>query len=216
MSASPELSSQIAASLLEIGAVTLRPSDPFTLTSGLKSPIYCDNRLTISYPEIREQIAEGFASIIRERYPDTEVIAGVATGGIPHAAYVSQKLNLPMIYVRDKAKGHGKENVIEGVLNPGTKVVLIEDLFSTGGSSIKAALAVRTAGSKVSSVIAIFTYQLQQTAEALAADHIPWETLTNYTALIEVAEERGIIKPEEVAILHSWRQNPAAFGKIKG
>src|SRR5690606_9470518 len=118
------LSEQIAEALLEIGAVALRPKEPFTWTSGLKSPIYCDNRLTISYPHIRDLIALGFSEMIRDQYPDAEVIAGIATGGIPHGAFVAQKLNLPMIYVRDKAKGHGKENVIEGMIKPGQKVVM--------------------------------------------------------------------------------------------
>lgn len=120
----PQLAEQVASSLLQIGAVALRPDQPFTWTSGLKSPIYCDNRLTISYPDIREAIAEGFAALVRENFPDAEVIAGAATGGIPHAAWVAQKLNLPMVYVRDKAKGHGKENLIEGSIHPGQKPLL--------------------------------------------------------------------------------------------
>jgi len=137
-----QLPREIAQGLLKIGAVALQPNDPFTWSSGLKSPIYCDNRLTMSFPEIRDMIAEGFAAIIRERYPDCEAVAGIATGGIPHAAWVAQKLNLPMLYVRDKAKGHGKTNQIEGHFTAGQKVVLIEDLVSTGGSSLKAAVAV--------------------------------------------------------------------------
>jgi orotate phosphoribosyltransferase len=153
------LSEQIATDLLQIEAVALRPHQPFTWTSGLKSPIYCDNRLTMSYPNIRERIADGFAAIIKEQYPDAEVIAGTATAGIPHAAWVAQKLNLPMIYIRDKAKGHGKENLIEGLVKPGQKVVVIEDLISTGGSSLKAALAVNDAGAKALAVLAIFSYQ---------------------------------------------------------
>ncbi len=126
-----EIPGRIAAYLLEIEAVALRPKQPFTWTSGIKSPIYCDNRLTMSYPEIREYIAESFAAVIREQYPDTEVIAGTATAGIPHAAWVAQKMNLPMAYIRDKAKGHGKENQIEGSIKPGQKVIVIEDLIST-------------------------------------------------------------------------------------
>lgn len=140
-----EIPGRIAAYLLEIEAVALRPKQPFTWTSGIKSPIYCDNRLTMSYPEIREYIAESFAAVIREQYPDTEVIAGTATAGIPHAAWVAQKMNLPMAYIRDKAKGHGKENQIEGSIKPGQKVIVIEDLISTGGSSIKAFQAVKEA-----------------------------------------------------------------------
>ncbi|MCQ6558236.1 orotate phosphoribosyltransferase [Paenibacillus mendelii] len=203
---------EIAAGLLKIGAVALRPNEPFTWTSGLKSPIYCDNRLTMSYPEIRELIAEGFAAVIRERHPDCEAVAGIATGGIPHAAWVAQKLNLPMLYVRDKAKGHGKTNQIEGHFKEGQKVVLIEDLISTGGSSLKAAVAVREAGCVVQGVVAIFTYQFPHAAAAFAEEHIPLDTLSNYTALIEAAVENGVVQSEDVALLQSWRENPQSFG----
>lgn len=213
MSILQELPKQIASALLEIEAVALRPNEPFTWASGIKSPIYCDNRLTISYPEIREKIAEGFASIIRDQYPDAEVIAGAATGGIPHAAWVAQKLNLPMIYVRDKPKGHGKENMIEGSLKPNQKVVVIEDLISTGGSSLKVALAVNEAGAQALSVLAIFTYQLEKAAEAFAAAHMPVQALTNYSTLLEAAVELGKIKPEDIALMQSWRANPQEFGK---
>jgi len=206
------LPNEIAKALLSIQAVSLRPHEPFTWTSGLKSPIYCDNRLTMSYPEIREQIAEGFAAIIRERYPDCEAVAGIATGGIPHAAWVAQKLNLPMLYVRDKAKGHGKTNQIEGHFTPGQKVVLIEDLISTGGSSLKAAVAVREAGCTVLGVVAIFTYQFQKAADAFAAENIPLDTLSNYTALIAAALENGTIQEKDVEILKSWRENPEGYG----
>ncbi|GLX68295.1 orotate phosphoribosyltransferase [Paenibacillus glycanilyticus] len=207
-----ELPRAIASKLLEIEAVALRPNDPFTWTSGLKSPIYCDNRLTMTYPEIRDMIAEGFATVIRERYPDAEVIAGTSTAGIPHAAWVAQKLNLPMAYIRDKAKGHGKQNQIEGRINPGQKVVVIEDLISTGGSSLKAGLAVREAGAEVLSVLAIFTYQFEKASNAFAAENMPLETLSNYSALIEVAAEIGKVQNEDIATLQSWRANPEAFG----
>jgi orotate phosphoribosyltransferase len=207
------LPEQIASSLLKIEAVALRPNEPFTWTSGIKSPIYCDNRLTISYPEIREMIADGFVSLIQEHYPDVEVIAGAATGGIPHAAWVAQKLNLPMIYVRDKPKGHGKENMIEGVLKAKQKVVVIEDLISTGGSSLKVALAVNEAGGQALSVLAIFTYQLAQALEAFAASNVPVQTLTNYTALLDAAVNLGKIQTEDIALMQSWRANPQAFGK---
>jgi orotate phosphoribosyltransferase len=207
------LPNQIASSLLDIGAVALRPNEPFTWTSGIKSPIYCDNRLTISYPEIREAIADGFAAIIKAQYPDAEVIAGAATGGIPHAAWVAQKLNLPMIYVRDKPKGHGKENMIEGVLKPKQKVVVIEDLISTGGSSLKVALAVNEAGGQALAVLAIFTYQFEKAAEAFAAANIPVQTLTDYTALLEAAVKLGKIEPKDITLMQSWRANPQEFGK---
>ncbi|MDF2669256.1 MAG: orotate phosphoribosyltransferase [Paenibacillus sp.] len=206
------LSEQIAEALLEIGAVALRPKEPFTWTSGIKSPIYCDNRLTISYPHIRDLIALGFSEMIRDQFPDAEVIAGIATGGIPHGAFVAQKLNLPMIYVRDKAKGHGKENVIEGVIRPGQKVVMIEDLFSTGGSSIKASNAVRNAGAEVLGVLAIFSYQFEASAKGFEEAGFKYDSLSNYTSLIDVAVKLGRIAQEDVALLQSWRTSPTTFG----
>ncbi|MBB3109086.1 orotate phosphoribosyltransferase [Paenibacillus phyllosphaerae] len=208
-----QLPQQIAGSLLTIGAVALRPNEPFTWSSGMKSPIYCDNRLTMSYPNVRDVIAEGFAAVIRERFPDCEAVAGIATGGIPHAAWVAQKLNLPMLYVRDKAKGHGKTNQIEGHFTPGQKVVLIEDLVSTGGSSLKAAVAVREAGCVVQGTVAIFTYEFPQAAQAFAEQEIPLFTLSNYSALIETALELGKIEEADVALLRSWKEDPQAFGK---
>jgi orotate phosphoribosyltransferase len=206
-----QLPQKIASGLLEIGAVSLRPQEPFTWTSGIKSPIYCDNRLTMSYPEVREEIAEGFAEIIRTHFPECEAVAGIATGGIPHAAWVAQKLNLPMLYVRDKAKGHGKGNQIEGRYTPGQKVVLIEDLISTGGSSLKAAIAVRDAGCEVLGVVAIFTYQFASAAEAFQSENIPLHTLSNYTALIETALSKGAIRSEDVEMLQSWRRDPQSY-----
>ncbi|MBP1992766.1 orotate phosphoribosyltransferase [Paenibacillus eucommiae] len=212
MSETDLFSRKIAALLLQIGAVTLRPHQPFTWTSGLKSPIYCDNRLTMSFPEVRELIAEGFVELIKEKYPDAEVIAGTATAGIPHAAWVAQKLGLPMIYVRDKAKGHGKENLIEGVVKPGQKVVVIEDLISTGGSSLKAALAVNEAGAQALGVLAIFSYELDKAADAFEGAGMPLQTLTSYSKLLNSALENGHIQQEDLALLRSWRDNPAAFG----
>jgi orotate phosphoribosyltransferase len=208
-----DLPEQIASSLLNIGAVVLRPNEPFTWTSGIKAPIYCDNRLTISYPEIRELIADSFAAIIKAQYPDAEVIAGAATGGIPHAAWVAQKLNLPMIYVRDKPKGHGKENMIEGALIPNQKVIVIEDLISTGGSSLKVALAVNEAGGQALAVLAIFTYQFEKAAEAFAAVNIPVQTLSDFTTLLEAAVQLGKIQPQDITLMQSWRANPQGFGK---
>jgi orotate phosphoribosyltransferase len=212
MTNSNSVAAEIAGSLLNIGAVALRPHDPFTWTSGIKSPIYCDNRLTMSYPAIRDLIAEAFAAVIKESYPDAEVIAGTATAGIPHAAFVAQKLGLPMAYIRDKAKGHGKENQIEGLIEKGQKVVVIEDLISTGGSSIKAALAVKEVGADPLAVLAIFSYQLDKAVNGFAEAGIPLQTLSNYSALIDVAVERGVIKQEDLSLLQSWRENPAAFG----
>lgn len=208
-----QLPSVIANNLLEIGAVALRPDQPFTWTSGIISPIYCDNRLTMGYPEIRDRIAEGFATLIRAHYPDAEVIAGTATAGIPHAAWVAQKLNLPMAYIRDKAKGHGKQNQIEGRIAEGQKVVVIEDLISTGGSSLKAALAVKEAGAEVQGVLAIFTYQFAQAEQAFAEAGIPLRTLSSYGALVEEARKQGTITDDQAALLQSWRESPQTFGK---
>lgn len=206
------IAEKIASALLSIEAVALRPNDPFTWTSGIKSPIYCDNRLTMSYPEIRDLIAESFASIIREQYPETEVIAGTATAGIPHAAFVAQKLGLPMIYIRDKAKGHGKENQIEGLVKEGQKVIVIEDLISTGGSSIKAAQAVQQSGAEVLAVLAIFSYQLDRAVNGFEEAGVALQTLSNYSALIDVALREGAIAEGDIALLRSWRENPAGFG----
>jgi orotate phosphoribosyltransferase len=200
-----QLSRRIAASLLRIEAIALRPHQPFTWTSGIKSPIYCDNRLTMSYPDIREQIADGFVQLIRAHHPEAEVVAGTATAGIPHAAWVAQKLGLPMIYVRDKAKGHGKENLIEGVVKPGQKVVVIEDLISTGGSSLKAALAVNGAGAQALGVLAIFSYKLDKAADAFAAAGMPLHTLSDYPTLLDVAVEQGAVRSEDLDMLRAWR-----------
>ncbi|MCE5167864.1 orotate phosphoribosyltransferase [Paenibacillus profundus] len=201
----------IASHLLNIQAVALRPQDPFTWTSGIKSPIYCDNRLTMSYPDIRAAIAEGFAALVKEYAPDAEIIAGTATAGIPHAAWVADKLGLPMAYIRDKAKGHGKQNQIEGIIRPGQKVVVIEDLISTGGSSLKAALAVREAGAEPLAVFAIFSYQLDKAVSAFAEAGIPLRTLSNYSALIDTALELGVIQASDLDILKAWRHDPASW-----
>ncbi|OAB33879.1 orotate phosphoribosyltransferase [Paenibacillus glacialis] len=212
MSKLTEIPGAIASYLLQIEAVALSPKQPFTWTSGIKSPIYCDNRLTMSYPEVREYIAESFAAVIRESYPDAEVIAGTATAGIPHAAWVAQKLNLPMAYIRDKAKGHGKQNQIEGLIKSGQKVVVIEDLISTGGSSLKAALAVKEAGGQPLAVLAIFSYQLDKAVNAFAEAGIPLQSLSNYGVLMEVALEQGKIESDDVQSLKAWREDPSSFG----
>ncbi|WP_026074276.1 orotate phosphoribosyltransferase [Brevibacillus massiliensis] len=206
-----QVAKQIASSLLQIGAVHLRPDQPFTWTSGIKSPIYCDNRVTMSYPAVRKQIADAFVRMIQERFPGAEVIAGTATAGIPHAAWVAERLELPMIYVRDKAKGHGRQNQIEGVLRPNQQVVVIEDLISTGGSSLKAAQAVQAEGGSVLGVAAIFSYQFPS-AEALFAEAgIPMHTLSNYTALLEAAREQGVIDAKQEQMLGAWKQAPHTF-----
>ena len=197
----------IAKHLLDIEAVALRPNDYFTWTSGIKSPIYCDNRITMSYPKIRREIAAGMSKVIKEKFPEVEVVAGTATAGIPHAAWVSEVLNLPMIYVRDSAKKHGKTNQIEGRLLEGQKVVIIEDLISTGLSSLKVAKALEEAGAKVLGVVAIFSYELKKAQDAFATDNVEYYTLTNYNFLIEEAVASNYIKQEDVEKLLEWRNN---------
>ena len=191
---------QVAKDLLSIKAVTLSPEEPFTWASGIKSPIYCDNRLTISYPEVRKRIAKGIADIIREKYPETEVIAGTATAGIPHAAWIAEELNLPMIYVRSKPKDHGRGKQIEGVLAEGQKVVLIDVL--------KAVDAAKNEGADVLGVCGIFSYQLSKLDDNFKAYNLSYATLTNYTELIEVAEENDYIEEKQKEILHAWRKDP--------
>lgn len=203
------LKQMIAKQLLEIGAVALKPQDPFTWASGMKSPIYCDNRLTLSYPSIRRGIAEGLTTLIRTHFQDVEVVAGTATAGIPHAAWVSDQLECPLVYVRSSAKGHGKGNQIEGKIDRGQKVVVIEDLISTGGSVIKAVEALRTAGCEVLGVVAIFTYQLDKGKELLAEAGIEIHTLSDFTTLVEVASEQASIDKEMVQQLLDWRKDPA-------
>ncbi|WHZ32162.1 orotate phosphoribosyltransferase [Desemzia incerta] len=208
-----EQAEKIAGLLLECEAVSLNPKEPYTWASGIKSPIYCDNRITMSYPAVRKEIARGLADIIRKFYPETEVIAGTATAGIPHAAWVAEELNLPMIYIRSKAKGHGKQNQIEGRLTEGQKVVCIEDLISTGGSVIDAASAVQQAGGVVVGCAAIFSYQLDTAMDNFQKADLPIYTLSNYSALIKAAAEKGIIKSGDKMLLNEWRDNPAEWGR---
>ncbi|KAB7707995.1 orotate phosphoribosyltransferase [Bacillus aerolatus] len=205
------LNKKIAGKLLEIKAVFLQPNEPFTWSSGIKSPIYCDNRLTLSYPETRKTIAKGLQSLIEEHYPEAELIAGTATAGIPHAAWVSDLTDLPMCYVRSKAKEHGKGNQIEGKAAPGTKVVVVEDLISTGGSAIKAVEALREAGCEVLGIVAIFTYELEAAKEKLSAVEISAHSLSNYSSLIEVAAEKEYVKESELETLRKWQENPAEW-----
>lgn len=201
------LERKIAKHLLDIEAVALRPNDYFTWTSGIKSPIYCDNRITMSYPVIRREIAAGMSEVIKAKFPEVEVVAGTATAGIPHAAWISEVLDLPMIYVRDSAKKHGKTNQIEGRLLEGQKVVIIEDLISTGLSSLKVAKALEEAGAVVLGVVAIFSYELKKAQDAFAADKVKYHTLTNYNYLIEEAVASDYIKQEDVEKLLEWRNN---------
>ena len=203
----------IAEKLLTINAVALKPNEPFTWTSGLRSPIYCDNRLTLSYPEVRREIAKGLQTIILDKYPAADVIAGTATAGIPHAAWVSELLNLPMCYVRSSAKGHGKGNQIEGNVVKGQKVVVVEDLISTGGSVITAVQALREAGCEVLGVVSIFTYGLDKGKEAFAQEEISSESLTDFTNLVEVAIEKGYISKNDQESLLSWSKAPSEWSK---
>lgn len=199
---------KIASHLLEIEAVFLRPNEPFTWASGIKSPIYCDNRLTLSYPQVRKEIAVGLAELIKQHYPEADVVAGTATAGIPHAAWVSDVLQLPMVYVRSSAKSHGKGNQIEGKLSKGQKVVVVEDLISTGGSAITAAEALRNEGCEVLGIVAIFTYGLEKSHQRLAEANLQAEALTNYSALLQTAVEKGYVEQSDIETLENWRENP--------
>lgn len=199
------LERKLAKELLAIQAVALRPNDYFTWTSGIKSPIYCDNRITMSYPSIRREIAAGMVEVIKEKYSAVEVVAGTATAGIPHAAWVSELLDLPMIYVRDSAKKHGKTNQIEGRVLEGQKVVIIEDLISTGLSSLKVAKALREAGAEVLGVVAIFSYELKKAQDAFEEVGVEYITLTNYPVLVEEAVAIDYIHQDDVEKLLEWR-----------
>ncbi len=203
------LERKLAKELLAIEAVALRPNNYFTWTSGIKSPIYCDNRITMSYPSIRREIAAGMVEVIKEKYPAVEVVAGTATAGIPHAAWVSELLDLPMIYVRDSAKKHGKTNQIEGRVLEGQKVVIIEDLISTGLSSLKVAKALREAGAEVLGVVAIFSYELNKAHEAFSQAEVEYVTLTNYPVLVEEAVASDFIHQDDVEKLLEWRNQLA-------
>lgn len=204
---------QVAEQLLEIKAVFLKPNDPFTWASGIKSPIYCDNRLTLSFPKVRQFIAESLAEKIKETFGEVDVVAGTATAGIPHAAWVSDLLDLPMVYVRSKAKEHGKGNQIEGLIAKGQKVVVIEDLISTGGSSLKAVEALEEAGAEVLGIAAIFTYGLDKGKKLLAESNTKLITLTNYDELIEVALNKDYVTAEDMATLKEWKKSPENWGK---
>lgn len=203
---------KIAEYLLQIKAIKLQPSNPFTWASGWKSPIYCDNRKTLSFPEVRSYIRASFASLIRNKYPDAEMIAGVATGAIPHGALVADKMDLPFIYVRSGAKEHGLGNQIEGYFEKGRKVVVIEDLISTGGSSLNAVKALRDAGCEVLGMAAIFTYEFKKASDAFEADKCILYTLSGYTVLIDTALRTGYITSEDVETLGKWRLDPSAWG----
>lgn len=198
----------IAKDLLSISAVFLRPEQPFTWASGIKSPIYCDNRLTLTAPRVRDHIEAGLARIVRERYPECEVLMGTSTAGIAHAAITATLLDLPMGYVRSSAKDHGRTNRIEGRLEKGQKVVVIEDLISTGDSCIEVVKALREAGAEVLGVASIFTYGMKTGLEHLQEAQVINHSLSNFDALVEVAAEEGYIRKEDVARLIAFRENP--------
>ena len=200
---------QIAKELLKINAVFLRPSDPFTWASGIKSPIYCDNRLTLSYPETRIIIEEALASKIKEVYPDCEYIMGTATAGIAHASLVANILNLPMGYVRGNKKEHGRNNSIEGLVIPNKKVVVIEDLISTGGSCVKVVNILKEAGFDVLGVVAIFTYNLEKGFKVFNENNTEYHAISNYDTLIEVALEENYILNEDILKLQLWKKDPS-------
>ncbi|MBA0949356.1 orotate phosphoribosyltransferase [Enterococcus gallinarum] len=206
-----EISKAIAKDLLTIEAVFLRPNEPFTWASGIKSPIYCDNRMTMSYPAVRKAIASGLAAQIKEHFPDVEVIAGTATAGIPHAAWVADILDLPMVYIRSKAKDHGKGNQIEGRITEGQKMVVIEDLISTGGSVLEACETAAREGANVLGVAAIFTYELPQGLTNFEKAQLPLVTLTNYSTMIDTALEMDYIGKEDIALLQQWKQSPQTW-----
>lgn len=207
------IETKIAQNLLDIEAVFLSPNDPFTWASGIKSPIYCDNRMTMSYPEVRKAIAKGLADKIKADYPDVEVIAGTATAGIPHAAWVAEILDLPMVYIRSKAKDHGKGNQIEGRIQEGQKMVVIEDLISTGGSVLEACEAAKREGADVLGVSAIFTYELPKGVTNFENAGVSLTTLTNYSTLLEAALTSNYIEEADLELLKSWKQDPENWNK---
>ncbi|KRN30873.1 orotate phosphoribosyltransferase [Weissella halotolerans] len=202
---------EVAKALLAIEAIKLSPQAPFTWASGIKSPIYTDNRKTIVFPEVRKTIAQGLAALIRHYYPTTNVVAGVATAGIPHAAWVADALDLPMAYVRSKPKDHGAGQQIEGNVQPGDQVVLIDDLISTGGSVLGAVDAVRRAGGNVLGVLSIFSYELAAADKNFAAAHVTFRSLTGYKTLIDVAKQADDLTDADLLALNTWRQDPQGW-----
>ncbi|MCR5808329.1 MAG: orotate phosphoribosyltransferase [Clostridiales bacterium] len=203
------MSTLIAKDLLKIGAVFFRPDEPFTWASGIKSPVYCDNRLTLTAPEVRNDVENSLASVIREKYPEAEVLMGTSTAGIAHAAITAHIMGLPMGYVRSGAKDHGRQNRIEGKLEPGQKVVVVEDLISTAGSAIEVVDALREEGACVLGIVSIFTYGMKKGLDRLAAANVENTSLTNFDVIANVAAEDGYIAPEDVARLIKFRNDPS-------
>lgn len=207
------LKKDFASKLLEVKAIKLQPNDPFTWASGWKSPFYCDNRKTLSFPWLRSYVKLELVHTILEHFPEAEAVAGVATGAIAQGALVADELNFPYVYVRSKAKDHGMQNLIEGELPAGAKVVVVEDLISTGGSSLKAVSALREAGYQVVGMVASYTYGFPVATQAFAEADVRLETLTDYDHVVEQALETGYIKNEDVELLHEWRKDPANWKK---
>lgn len=207
------LKKAFASKLLKIKAIKLQPNEPFTWASGWKSPFYCDNRKTLSFPELRNYVKLELVHTILEKFPMAEAIAGVATGAIPQGALVADTLNLPFVYVRSKPKDHGLENLIEGELKAGTKVVVVEDLISTGGSSLKAVEAIRRSGSEVIGMVASYTYGFDVAKKAFEDAAVELVTLTDYEHVVAEALETGYIAQSDIALLNEWRQDPANWRK---
>jgi orotate phosphoribosyltransferase len=208
-----EVEQKVAESLLQIKAIKLQPNNPFTWASGWKSPIYCDNRITLSHPSIRTYIRQNLSALVQEEFGSVSVIAGVATAGIPQGVLVAQELGLPFIYVRAKAKEHGGGNLIEGEFSPGQRVVVVEDLISTGNSSLQAVHALREAGCEVAGLVGIFNYGFDAADENFKQAKCRFLTLSNYNALINYAAEHSYITPEELKLLRNWREDPQNWGK---
>lgn len=208
-----ETALRIAESLVQIKAIKLNPATPFTWASGWKSPIYCDNRLILSSPPVRRQVKEALAALVERLYPEADIVAGVATGAIAHGVLVADLLRKPFIYVRSAPKGHGLANQIEGAYRPGQKVVVIEDLISTGGSSLSAVEALRDAGCEVLGLVALFTYGFEQARAAFEQARVPLHTLSNYDTLIDLAVRQGYISEADIATLKAWREDPAGWGR---
>lgn len=206
-----DIALKVASDLLSIKAIKLSKEDPFTWSSGWKSPIYCDNRLSLSYPEIRDSIKSALAAAAQREFPGVEAIAGVATAGIPQGALVADALGLPFVYVRSKPKGHGMENLIEGQVTPGQKVVVVEDLVSTGGSSLKAAEALRKADFEVMGMLSIFTYGFPQADENFKAAGLSLHSLSDYSTMLEIAIGQGYISEKDLESLESWRKDPGSW-----
>lgn len=210
-----ETSMALASFLLQIKAIKLNPANPFTWASGLKSPIYCDNRVTLSYPQVRTFIREGFVKMCLDKFGKPDVIAGVATGGIPQGALVAQELGLPFVYVRSEKKSHGMNNQVEGIINSGQSVVIIEDLVSTGKSSLNAVEALREKGAIIKGMLAIFTYGMDIAAENFKKNNCQLYTLTNYNTLVQKAAEESYIREDDLASLMEWKKDPQAWSDAR-